>query len=73
MCADKRRGHFEGVLEVMDRLLNLIKPKFLYLGENDFQQQFLINKYLHKKHKFKLIICKTIRHTQKILIGIFKY
>ena len=67
MCADKRKGHFEGVLEVMDRLLNLVKPKFLYLGEKDFQQQYLINKYLHKKHKFKLIICKTIRHNKMAL------
>ena len=67
MCANKREGHFEGVLEVMDRLLNLIKPKFLYLGEKDFQQQYLINKYLRKKHKFKLIICKTIRHNKMAL------
>ena len=67
LCANKRKGHFEGVLEVMDRLLNLIKPKFLYLGEKDFQQQYLINKYLRKKHKFKLIICKTIRHKKMAL------
>ena len=67
MCANKRKGHFEGVLEVMDRLLNLIKPKFLYLGEKDFQQQYLIQKYLHKKHMFKLIICKTIRHNKMAL------
>ena len=67
LCANKRKGHFEGVLEVMDRLLNLIKPNFLYLGEKDFQQQYLINKYLHKKHKFKLIICKTIRHNKMAL------
>ena len=55
LCANKRKGQFEGVLEVMDRLLNLVKPKFLYLGEKDFQQQYLINKYLHKKHKLSLI------------------
>ena len=67
LCANKRKGHFEGVFEVMDRLLNLVKPKFLYLGEKDFQQQYLINKYLHKKHKFKLIICKTIRHNKMAL------
>jgi len=67
LCAKKRKGHFEGVLEVMDRLLNLIKPKFLYLGEKDFQQQYLINKYLHKKYKFKLIICKTIRNNKMAL------
>jgi len=67
LCANKRKGHFEGVLEVMDRLLKLIKPKFLYLGEKDFQQQHLINKYLQKKYKFKLIICKTIRHNKMAL------
>tara|TARA_B100001248_G_scaffold78453_1_gene56695 strand:- start:3647 stop:4459 length:813 start_codon:yes stop_codon:yes gene_type:complete len=67
LCANNRKGHFEGVLEVMNRLLNLIKPKFLFMGEKDFQQQYLINKYLQKKHLFKLIICKTIRYKKMAL------
>ena len=44
MCANFRKGHFEGVLEVMDRLLNIVKPKNLFLGQKDYQQQYLINK-----------------------------
>jgi len=62
MCANFRKGHFEGVLEVMDRLLNIVKPKNLFLGQKDYQQQYLINKYLKKKHKFRLFVCKTIRN-----------
>ena len=33
MCANFRKGHFEGVLEVMDRLLNIVKPRNLFLGQ----------------------------------------
>ena len=35
MCANYRKGHFEGVLEVMDRLLNIVKPNNLFLGQKD--------------------------------------
>jgi len=62
MCANHRKGHFEGVLEVMDRLLNIVKPNNLFLGQKDYQQQYLINKYLKKKYKFRLFVCKTIRN-----------
>ena len=62
LCAKHRKGHFEGVLEVMNRLLNIVKPNNLFLGQKDYQQQYLINKYLQKKHKFRLFVCKTIRN-----------
>jgi pantoate--beta-alanine ligase len=61
LCGKFRKGHFEGVLDVVDRLLRLVKPKFLFLGEKDFQQYFLIKKYLKKKHSIKIELCKTVR------------
>ena len=30
LCAKVRKGHFEGVIDVMERLTNLIKPKKIY-------------------------------------------
>ena len=61
LCAKFRKGHFEGVLDIMDRLIKLIKPKFTFMGEKDFQQLFLVNKFIGKKYKNIIFPCKTIR------------
>ena len=66
LCAKYRKGHFEGVIDVMDRLTKLIKPKKIYMGEKDFQQLYLVKKYIKKKPKTKIISCKTIRDTNKL-------
>ena len=60
LCIKYRKGHFEGVIDVMDRLTNIIKPKNIY-GRKDFQQLFLVKKYIEKKYRSKIIACKTIR------------
>lgn len=61
LCAKYRKGHFEGVLDVMDRLTKLIKPKKIFMGEKDFQQFYLVKKFIEKKFHTKVINCKTIR------------
>ena len=53
----------------MDRLLNLIKPTSLFMGEKDFQQLYLINKYLLKKYKTKIYTCKTIRNKNQVALS----
>ena len=61
LCAKFRKGHFEGVLDIMDRFIKLIRPKYTFMGEKDFQQLFLVNKFLRKKYKNKIYPCKTVR------------
>jgi len=61
LCAKFRKGHFEGVLDVMDRLIKLINPKYTFMGEKDFQQLFLVKKFINKKYKNKIYSCNTIR------------
>ena len=69
LCAKFRVGHFEGVLNVMNRLLSTIKSKYIFMGEKDFQQYFLIKKILSKKYKIKIICCQTIRDKNKIALS----
>lgn len=66
LCAKFRKGHFEGVIDVMDRLTKIIKPKKVYMGEKDFQQLYLVKKYIQKKNNTKIILCKTIRDKNKL-------
>ena len=69
LCGKFRKGHFEGVIDVIDRFLNLINPNYMFLGEKDFQQLFLIKKYVINKFKVKVASCKTIRNKNYVAIS----
>ena len=66
LCAKFRRGHFEGVLAVMKQLLKIVKAKYVFLGEKDYQQVYLIKKFIKNKFNTKIITCKTIRDVNSL-------
>ena len=69
LCAKFRKGHFEGVLDIMERLIKLINPKYTFMGEKDFQQLFLVNKFVGKKYNNKIFSCKTIRDKNHLALS----
>jgi len=69
LCAKFRKGHFEGVLDVMNRLTKIVNPKKIFMGEKDFQQLYLVKKLLEKKYKTKIIPCKTIRDKNNVALS----
>ena len=73
LCAKFRSGHFEGVLDVMDRLTYLIKPKKIFMGKKDMQQLYLVKNFIEKKYKTKVIGCKTIRDKNKLALSSRNY
>jgi pantoate--beta-alanine ligase len=59
-----RKGHFNGVAQVVSRLLQIVQPQHLYLGQKDFQQCMVIKRLLEtdgKEHEIQLHICPTLR------------
>jgi pantoate--beta-alanine ligase len=59
-----RPGHFQGVCEVVDRLLDIVQPEELYLGQKDFQQCMVLKKLISltgREDKIRLNIIPTMR------------
>ncbi|HEX3168306.1 MAG TPA: pantoate--beta-alanine ligase [Chitinophagaceae bacterium] len=59
-----RPGHFQGVCQVMNRLLEIVLPHNLYLGQKDYQQCIVIKKLIELiglNGRVEVNICPTLR------------
>ena len=45
-----RPGHFQGVSQVMSRLLKLVQPDHLFMGQKDFQQCLVVKRLIEIMH-----------------------
>ncbi|RTL60939.1 MAG: pantoate--beta-alanine ligase [Sphingobacteriales bacterium] len=65
-----RPGHFQGVCQVMFRLLSIIQPHHLYMGQKDYQQCLVIKKLFQLTHfSCQLHICPTLREKEGLAMS----
>jgi len=65
-----RPGHFDGVVQVVYRLLDIVEPDRLYMGQKDFQQFTLIYHMLQQMgSKTELVVCPIIREEDGLALS----
>ncbi|MFA5713772.1 MAG: pantoate--beta-alanine ligase [Bacteroidales bacterium] len=57
-----RPGHFKGVVEVVSKLFDIVKPHYALFGEKDFQQLAIIKRVVEvAKYNIEIVGCPTVR------------
>ena len=57
-----RTGHFDGMLTVVHRLFELVQPRYAIFGEKDFQQLFIVKKWVRENDiPVEIISAPTVR------------
>lgn len=65
-----RPGHFKGVVQVVKRLLDIVQPDRLYMGQKDYQQFCVVNRMIQTlKLPVDLIMGFTLRESDGLAMS----
>jgi pantoate--beta-alanine ligase len=70
LCGASRPGHFDGVLSVVMKLLNIVSPQKAFFGEKDFQQLELVKGMVNAFFmKVEIVPCPTVRESSGLAMS----
>jgi pantoate--beta-alanine ligase len=70
LCGASRPGHFRGVATVVAKLVNMVQPGIMYLGQKDAQQAAILRKMLYDLHfPLKVRVLPTVREADGLAMS----
>lgn len=70
LCGLARPGHFNGVLTIMIKLIQLVQPTKVFMGEKDYQQLQLIQQMVAAFFiPTEIVCCPTVRDDQHLALS----
>jgi pantoate--beta-alanine ligase len=65
-----RPGHFQGVCQVMKRLITMVQPDQLFMGLKDYQQCMVVKRLLQIMHSpVQFVACATVRENDGLAMS----
>jgi len=62
LCGKSRPGHFNGVVQIVNKLFNIVKPDVALFGQKDIQQFRILEQMVKEfNHELKIIMGETVR------------
>lgn len=70
LCGTSRPGHFDGVCTVVMKLLGIVQPHRLYLGEKDAQQLIVLQRMVTDLNvDVRIVPCTTVREKDGLALS----
>lgn len=70
MEGEFRPGHFQGMATVVNRLLDIVKPDKLYMGQKDYQQLCIVRNMIGQLQlPVELVMCPTVREADGLAMS----
>ncbi|MBC7913500.1 MAG: pantoate--beta-alanine ligase [Pyrinomonadaceae bacterium] len=65
-----RAGHYQGVTQIVKKLLNAVKPDYMFLGQKDFQQVMVLDHMVKKLGMtVELVMCPIVRESDGLALS----
>ncbi|MCF7919834.1 MAG: pantoate--beta-alanine ligase [Candidatus Cloacimonetes bacterium] len=70
LCGRSRPSHFRGVTTIVLKLVNIVQPDYMYMGEKDFQQITVLKKMLKDLNSDTIIVpCPIVREPDGLALS----
>jgi len=65
-----RAGHYQGVTQIVKKLLDAVKPDYIFLGQKDYQQVMVLDRMVRVLHMpVELVMCPIVREEDGLALS----